>query len=277
MTPHPAATPTERNKPPQIPDGLACFQITPSIYAWATPERAAQGIGLADPDVWYERMMSVAERRVDRAMSPDQLAGDLPTVDAYRAAGLDLLCCTEAAEQRARWLSDVFALNGKSVLVHGCACGLDVLTFGRCGASVCGCDDRAAFIARGVSERPGLAEYLDCATPTALPYKADTFDFVHADFWPFRWTMLMESFREARRVMKPGAMLYLRVDTREQRMRRIGRGVVESFYRAGADWIVNAERAGLKNRTPEQLPRLNKHPHAGTAWFDWWVAVFQKE
>lgn len=296
-TPPSAATLIQRNRPSQIPDDLLCFELAPGVFAWASQERADKGIGMADDDVWYERVERVAERRVERALSPDQLAGDLPTVGDYERAGVDLLDRTPGgrADRHARWLSDVFELRGLSVLDHGCACGRMVRAFGSAGAKVSGCDDRAAFIARGLQNDPELATYLECCPASKLPYADGVFDFVHADFWPLRWNELQGSFREIRRVLVTGALLYLRVDTRELMSRRRGRGVVpttsvqphlgDSFvptlsvqklaYRPGAEWIVAAERAGLKNVTAHYLPDMTKHPDAGTRWYDWWVAVFQ--
>ncbi len=145
---------------------------------------------------------------------------DVGYYESHRRAGLDYLAHGDWQASYGRWLVEVFGLQGRPVLDGGCAAGSIAFGLHKAGARVRGVDLNEYLIQRG---RAAFAVPLAVCDLVNLHLFGDAaFSLVHtnqvAEYW--RPELVPFILAELGRVLKPGGLVWLVLDTTDLYLRQ---------------------------------------------------------
>lgn len=200
--------------------------------------------------------------------------------EEHKAAGLDYLVCGEWQESYGRWLVESLGWQGKDVLDVGCACGAIAEGLRRAGAKSHGVDLNNHTVRLGQSRFRSVPLYV-CDAVNLHLFGDASFDGIHCAQVAEHWKpeLVPFIFAELARVLKPGGLMFLCLDTVElfARQGRSGNGEDPTHVcvRPRLWWAERLEAAGFTD--PGGAAMLMSHPGNFFARHDWeWFLCAKK-
>jgi 2-polyprenyl-3-methyl-5-hydroxy-6-metoxy-1,4-benzoquinol methylase len=195
----------------------------------------------------------------------------------HKEAGLDYLAFGPWQQQYGRWFVECFGLKGKRVLDLGCACGSILRGLGEAGAFACGVDVSEHMVRLAVEAHPHLSAVMRVGDAAELGelYGPQTFDAIHCAQVAEHWKpeKVVTILRECRRVLRPGGLFFVCLDTTEMYERQ-GRKLENEdpthwCVRPVKWWQDLFHTQGFEDETEQWKEILEKHPESMSARYDW--------